>query len=178
MNTKKLLGFAVFLLAVFVLVPLFIGVTGRVDFFYTLTSVALLSVAAVYSVILPHVPRFAAVLPADAAFGLGAALMIALALGSPAWSRGLQRRPLLWLGRISYSLYLTHNIVLLAVVHAFHPMLDGPALVALVVVASLLVADLGYRLVEAPSIRLGRRLAGRGRRRPAQAAPELARGGA
>ena len=46
MNTKKLLGFAVFLLAVFVLVPLFIGVTGRVDFFYTLTSVALLSVAA------------------------------------------------------------------------------------------------------------------------------------
>ena len=46
MNAKKLLGFAVFLLAVFVLVPLFIGVTGRVDFFYTLTSVALLSVAA------------------------------------------------------------------------------------------------------------------------------------
>ena len=41
MNTKKLLGFAVFLLAVFVLVPLFIGATGRVDFFYTLTSVAL-----------------------------------------------------------------------------------------------------------------------------------------
>ena len=46
MNTKKLLGFAVFLLAVFVLVPLFIGATGRVDFFYTLTSVALLSVGA------------------------------------------------------------------------------------------------------------------------------------
>ena len=46
MNTKKLLGFAAFLLAVFVLVPLFIGATGRVDFFYTLTSVALLSVGA------------------------------------------------------------------------------------------------------------------------------------
>jgi branched-chain amino acid transport system permease protein len=46
MNTKTLLGFAVFLLAVFVLVPLFISATGRVDFFYTLTSVALLSVGA------------------------------------------------------------------------------------------------------------------------------------
>ncbi|WP_430439836.1 branched-chain amino acid ABC transporter permease [Shinella sp.] len=46
MNTKKLLGFAILLLAVFVLVPLFISATGRVDFFYTLTSVALLSVGA------------------------------------------------------------------------------------------------------------------------------------
>ncbi|EYR78650.1 branched-chain amino acid ABC transporter permease [Shinella sp. 838] len=46
MNTKKLLGFAILLLVVFVLVPLFISATGRVDFFYTLTSVALLSVGA------------------------------------------------------------------------------------------------------------------------------------
>ncbi|WP_337181920.1 branched-chain amino acid ABC transporter permease [Shinella sp.] len=46
MTAKKLLGFAAFLAAVFVLVPLFIRATGRWDFFYTLTSVALLSVGA------------------------------------------------------------------------------------------------------------------------------------
>ncbi|MFT4160678.1 branched-chain amino acid ABC transporter permease [Shinella sp.] len=46
MNSKKILGFAVFLIAVLVLVPLFIRATGRWDFFYTLTSVALLSVGA------------------------------------------------------------------------------------------------------------------------------------
>jgi len=46
MNSKTLLGFAAFLITVFVLVPLFIGATGRVDFFYTLTSVALLAVGA------------------------------------------------------------------------------------------------------------------------------------
>ncbi|MFC3073486.1 branched-chain amino acid ABC transporter permease [Shinella pollutisoli] len=46
MNAKKLLGFAAFLLVVFVLVPLIINATGRWGFFYTLTSVALLSVAA------------------------------------------------------------------------------------------------------------------------------------
>ena len=46
MNTKRLLGFAAFLLLVFVLVPLFISATGRWDFYYTLTSVALLSVGA------------------------------------------------------------------------------------------------------------------------------------
>ena len=46
MNGKKILGFVAFLVAVFVLVPLFISATGRWDFFYTLTSVALLSVGA------------------------------------------------------------------------------------------------------------------------------------
>jgi branched-chain amino acid transport system permease protein len=46
MTTSRLLGIAAFLLGVFVLVPLFIHSSGRWDFYYTLTSVALLSVAA------------------------------------------------------------------------------------------------------------------------------------
>lgn len=45
-STARLLGIAAFLLGVFVLVPAFINLTGRWDFYYTLTSVALLSVAA------------------------------------------------------------------------------------------------------------------------------------
>ncbi len=45
MTTQKLLGIGLFLLAVFVAVPVLIAVTGRWDFYYTLTSVALLSVA-------------------------------------------------------------------------------------------------------------------------------------
>lgn len=44
-KVKQLLGVAVFLFAVFVAVPLAITATGRWDFYYTLTSVALLSVA-------------------------------------------------------------------------------------------------------------------------------------
>lgn len=43
---SRLLGSVAFLLGVFVLVPAFINLTGRWDFYYTLTSVALLSVAA------------------------------------------------------------------------------------------------------------------------------------
>ncbi len=42
---KTLVGVAVFLLAVFVAIPLLIAASGRVDFYYTLTSVALLSIA-------------------------------------------------------------------------------------------------------------------------------------
>ena len=41
----KLIGLAFFLVAIFVLVPWMIAVTGRQDFYYTLTSVALLSIA-------------------------------------------------------------------------------------------------------------------------------------
>jgi len=46
MTTGRLIGLGAFLLGVFVLVPVIIRVTGRWDFYYTLTSVALLSVAA------------------------------------------------------------------------------------------------------------------------------------
>ena len=44
MNNSKKLGLALFLLAVFVLVPVMIAATGRKDLYYTLTSVALLSI--------------------------------------------------------------------------------------------------------------------------------------
>lgn len=44
--TKKILTrVAMFAVAVYLLVPLFISLTGRTDFYYTLTSVALLSIA-------------------------------------------------------------------------------------------------------------------------------------
>lgn len=46
MSMNRVLGVGAFLLAVFVAVPLVINLTGRWDFYYTLTSVALLSVAA------------------------------------------------------------------------------------------------------------------------------------
>jgi branched-chain amino acid transport system permease protein len=44
MKRSKLLGLALFVLAVFVLIPAMIAATGRKDLYYTLTSVALLSI--------------------------------------------------------------------------------------------------------------------------------------
>lgn len=46
MSMSRIAGIGAFLLGVFVLVPVIINLTGRWDFYYTLTSVALLSVAA------------------------------------------------------------------------------------------------------------------------------------
>lgn len=45
MNNKILSRVAIFAIVVYILVPLFITVTGRLDFYYTLTSVALLSIS-------------------------------------------------------------------------------------------------------------------------------------
>ena len=44
-NSKQLIGVGIFLFMVFIGVPLTIGVTGRWDFYFTLTSVALLAIA-------------------------------------------------------------------------------------------------------------------------------------
>jgi peptidoglycan/LPS O-acetylase OafA/YrhL len=63
-------------------------------------------------------------------------------------------RVLPFLGRISYSAYLMHALVLLAV-----PALPWPVLTAAIWVAStVIVATLTHRLVELPAVRLGRAL--------------------
>ena len=75
---------------------------------------------------------------------------------------GLRRRQfprvLLWLGRISYSFYLLHALVLLTV-----PAL-GPAdgrpwkTLLLYLLVTAVLADVSFRLVERPALRLQRRL--------------------
>lgn len=88
----------------------------------------------------------------------GAALMIALALGSEKASRSLSRPGPIWLGRISYSLYLVHLPILLAVTHLLGDMLPIWTILALVPPLALLVAHLFHYFIEVPSMALGKRL--------------------
>lgn len=64
-------------------------------------------------------------------------------------------RFLLYLGTISYSMYLVHAIALWAI-----PVLPGPRIITEVVwvTASIVFSSLTYRYVERPSIALGRKL--------------------
>jgi len=89
---------------------------------------------------------------------LGATYFIVLALSIPRLAGWLTAAPLRWLGRISYSLYLTHVLVLLGIVHALSGVLALPVLLLIGVIGSLVAADLFYRAVERPSLLLGRRL--------------------
>jgi peptidoglycan/LPS O-acetylase OafA/YrhL len=69
-------------------------------------------------------------------------------------------RPFQWLGRISYSVYLMHPLVLFAVDRWHRPWLS----MAMLMVVTLVLSDLTFRVVERPFHELGRR------RRPAPVA--------
>ena len=98
---------------------------------------------------------------------VAAGLLVILAVGYAPLVRLLEIKPVHWLGRVSYSLYLIHGPLL----WAMHGVVPAPvprvAAVALAVVLSLLAAEPFYRLVERPGIRIGHRLAARVGMRPA-----------
>ena len=81
-------------------------------------------------------------------------------------------RALLALGRISYSFYLWHIPVILVIAIERHRHAPSAGAIsawfslALVLAATTLIAELGYRAVELPGIRLGARFAGERRRPP------------
>jgi peptidoglycan/LPS O-acetylase OafA/YrhL len=80
----------------------------------------------------------------------------------------LRHRVLVWLGTISYSMYLFHSIFFTPMYawcrqHQDHPLaqLHMGVYLAVIVVITVVFSDLVYRWVEAPSNRLARRLVSR-----------------
>ncbi len=97
----------------------------------------------------------------DFVWGAGAAMLLMLTVGSTRVDRALTAAPLVWLGRISYSLYLVHLPLLVGAVHLAYGVLPMGVILAVVIALSLLCAETMHRFVEVPSIRLGRTLARR-----------------
>ena len=78
--------------------------------------------------------------------------------------RALSTAPMVFLGKVSYSLYLTHAIVIGALV-ALLPRLgivDPLAIAAVSLPASMLVSVAFWRIIEVPSMNLSRSLASSG----------------
>lgn len=92
---------------------------------------------------------------ADLSLLLGAALIIGAA-ATGAFDRLLLRPIPLWLGRVSYSLYLVHMIVMLGLVYSFHEYLPMWEILPMSVALSLVLSEGFYRLVEAKAQRLGK----------------------
>jgi peptidoglycan/LPS O-acetylase OafA/YrhL len=88
----------------------------------------------------------------------GAILLVATAAFSDVVRNALDRAPLRWLGKISYSLYLIHFIVLFAVLYAFRAEVTLPRVLIAAPTLSILAATLLYRFVEVPSIAWGHRV--------------------
>ena len=98
--------------------------------------------------------------------GVAASIFISLALSVGAIREKLESKPLLWLGRVSYSLYLFHPMVLLFCVYYLQGALTVWGSVLLGFFLSFLIAELFYRIVEKPSIQLGKKIVEKMRTRP------------
>ena len=94
-------------------------------------------------------------------FGLAAAIVVLGVLGSPRVARVLLHPAVHFLGRISYSLYLLHVVVAMVLLHLLLPRGLAPVWVVAVLMPPISVAAAAvfYRLVERPTMELGRRLA-------------------
>lgn len=88
----------------------------------------------------------------------GSALLVALALGWAPFRALLERPAPLWLGRVSYSVYLYHTLVLTLVVRLGADHLPIPWLLVISFVLTFPVADVMYRLVERPAMASSERL--------------------
>jgi len=93
----------------------------------------------------------------------GAAVFIMLGISSGAFSRFLRFRIINYIGRISYSLYLTHLAVLFSCIHLLHPVLPMWAICLIAAAGTFAASSLMYHLVEKPAIRLGKALTGQSR---------------
>jgi peptidoglycan/LPS O-acetylase OafA/YrhL len=101
--------------------------------------------------------------------GLGAFILLAYIINSPRLQRGLSVSPLLFLGRISYSVYLVHWFFVDQVMKQLDIYLPGSSHRRLTILAALLLtvgatifcATVFNVLVERPAIRLGKRLSAR-----------------
>jgi len=97
----------------------------------------------------------------DTLFGLLATYLITLCAAFPRVAAKLSGRLCLWLGDISYSLYLIHLPVLMAVFILLYGHASFGATVALAFPLMLLAGHAMYYLIEWPSMKVGRKLARR-----------------
>ncbi len=98
------------------------------------------------------------VLADDLVTTLGVAVFIVSALASSWVSSVLLSRPLVALGKASYSLYLVHAICLLTAIHLLSGSIPLWCILVISGVACLIVTGTFYFVLEVPSIELGRRL--------------------
>jgi peptidoglycan/LPS O-acetylase OafA/YrhL len=107
----------------------------------------------------------------DAISGTGCSIVMLMVLLSQRMKLFLRHRFFLFMGKISYSLYLTHFVVLLAVTPRFLFFLNQRGLTQLTlantlayfctVLVSTGIATVAYRFIERPTIQLGHALAHR-----------------
>jgi len=94
----------------------------------------------------------------DLWYGIASAYVILCSIGLTKVNLALSLGLFKWLGRVSYSLYLIHMPVLLAVLYVFHDTFGFATILLIAFPLVLMAAEIMNRLVERPSIQLGKQL--------------------
>lgn len=97
----------------------------------------------------------------DIIYGIMATYLVASCVTFAGLSRRLSGRLFLWLGDVSYSLYLIHVPVLYAVINVLQKQFGYGMAITVAVPLIFVSAQLMYRWVELPSVWLGRKFAER-----------------
>lgn len=98
---------------------------------------------------------------------VGASLFIVVSIGSISISKILMRKPIRFLGEISYSLYLYHLTILLSLVHLLHGVVPLFVIYCMTFILAFIAAKLSHQFIELPAISIGKRLTSGGNRRVA-----------
>jgi peptidoglycan/LPS O-acetylase OafA/YrhL len=94
----------------------------------------------------------------DYIIALSVLVLFLVILNSNGLKKVLKSSSLIYLGKISYSLYLIHPVVLLTVVHTMKDFIHLPFLIFTVIVISIAISGVMYKFLELPSIELGKKL--------------------
>lgn len=94
----------------------------------------------------------------DISITIGSILFVFLGIGSHAFSRFLLLKPVHYIGKISYSLYLFHPVALLLCVKVLREQMPFWLIFLLAFILSIMGAAVLHRFVEIPSIRIGKRV--------------------
>lgn len=89
--------------------------------------------------------------------GIGIVTLFSVALSSRLIQQVLMVKPLLFLGKISYSLYLVHILVLMLLAIFVGQLIDIRIAIALTPILSIPVAWLTYKYLENPSVKIAKR---------------------
>jgi len=92
---------------------------------------------------------------------IGAATFLIMALASSRMSRVLLWRPIHFVGRMSYTLYLYHAICIMTLFNLLYGVIPTWIISAMVIVTALLVSALAHYAVEVPAIRWARSIGSR-----------------
>lgn len=93
---------------------------------------------------------------APLAYSAASILLVAIVSGNARISRGIERRVFIWLGEVSYGLYLIHLPLLLVFAHMLNGLASPAVVIGLAIPSALLGAQLFTMFVDRKAIRIGR----------------------